>query len=316
MQDQDFERKYDVIQLDKMTADSLVKTWLPGSAVESIQRFTGGRSTTNYQITLANNKKKVILRIYPDAGESLRKEYAVYQLLYKQVPMPEIYYINEEYNLCEHPFAIMEFLEGVTLDKYIAEQNGLNIILARQIGETLALIHKKEYPKEGFLDKNLLLTDGLPPILQWYDYFLAGRCGKRLGEKLTIEIRDSLAGNTELLKCMTERFVLSHGDFRPENIMVKDGKLAGIIDWEGALSAPDYFDLGQFIRYGSLMGSECIQSLIFGYNSVVNHPVGDDWLKLSKLIDLANLFSILDSEAEKPILHGELKALVEKTLTI
>ncbi|KAI1323067.1 kinase-like domain-containing protein [Xylariaceae sp. FL0255] len=36
------------------------------------------------------------------------------------------------------------------------------------------------------------------------------------------------------------KFVLTHGDLRPRNIMVKDGQVTGIIDWEKSGFYPDY----------------------------------------------------------------------------
>lgn len=38
------------------------------------------------------------------------------------------------------------------------------------------------------------------------------------------------------------RIVLSHGDLHPDNIMVKDGKITGLIDWELAGWCPEYWD--------------------------------------------------------------------------
>lgn len=36
------------------------------------------------------------------------------------------------------------------------------------------------------------------------------------------------------------KFVLTHGDLSPRNIMVKDGKIAGIIGWERSGFWPEY----------------------------------------------------------------------------
>ncbi|BDD63618.1 hypothetical protein MPDQ_004267 [Monascus purpureus] len=38
------------------------------------------------------------------------------------------------------------------------------------------------------------------------------------------------------------RIVFTHGDFRPRNIMVKDGKVTGIIDWELSGWYPEYWE--------------------------------------------------------------------------
>ena len=43
-----------------------------------------------------------------------------------------------------------------------------------------------------------------------------------------------------------KEFVLTHGDFAPRNIMVKDGKVTGIIDWEHSGFYPWYIEQGIF----------------------------------------------------------------------
>lgn len=40
--------------------------------------------------------------------------------------------------------------------------------------------------------------------------------------------------------------VLVHGDFLPKNLVVRDGRVVGVIDWEFAGSAPPAFDLARW----------------------------------------------------------------------
>ncbi|KAL0935974.1 uncharacterized protein CTRU02_208189 [Colletotrichum truncatum] len=51
------------------------------------------------------------------------------------------------------------------------------------------------------------------------------------------------------------RIVLTHGDLTPRNTIVRDGKIAGIIDWEDAGWYPEYWEYVKFLshsgtRYG------------------------------------------------------------------
>lgn len=36
------------------------------------------------------------------------------------------------------------------------------------------------------------------------------------------------------------RYFFTHGDLNPRNILAKDGKITGIVDWENAGSYPEY----------------------------------------------------------------------------
>ncbi|ATY58577.1 kinase-like domain [Cordyceps militaris] len=44
------------------------------------------------------------------------------------------------------------------------------------------------------------------------------------------------------------RIVFSHGDLTPRNIMMQDGKISGVVDWEDAGWYPEYWELIKFIE--------------------------------------------------------------------
>ena len=314
--DIEWERKYEIVRVDINTANRLFKCFDSQKTVEDIEIFTGGKRTTNYKLRLKESGQKFVLRIYPENDRSWHKEFTLQNTLKNYLPVPEMYYLNEDRLIIDKPFSIVQFLDGITLDKYLEGNNCISESLAQKIGEILAIIHQKEFVKEGSLDENLNIIDGLPPILSWYDYFLNNRAGERLDSGVRNRLTKFLKENNELLGQMTQNFVFSHGDFRPSNLMVKDGRLIGIIDWEFALSAPAYFDIGQFTRYKEQISEKAKNSFINEYNRNTRRSVGGDWEKLSKLMDLVNILSLLDNEEEKPNLFSDMKKLVEKTLEI
>jgi aminoglycoside phosphotransferase (APT) family kinase protein len=312
--DIEWERICEIVDIDINTANRLFKCFDSQKTVEDIEIFTGGKRTTNYKIRLKESEQKFVLRIYPENDRSWHKEFTLQNTLKNHLPVPEMYYLNEDKLIIDKPFSIVQFLDGITLEKYLAGNNTISESLAQKIGEILAIIHQKEF--EGLLEENSQHTDGLPLILSWYDYLLNNRAVERLGTRVINKLKKFIQENNELLGRMAQNFVFSHGDFRPANIMVKDGRLIGIIDWEGALSAPDYYDIGQFTRYKEHMSEKAKNSFISGYNQNTRRPVGGDWEKLSKLMDLVNLLVFLDNEEEKPKLFADMKILLEKTLVI
>ncbi|KAF5350565.1 hypothetical protein D9756_008742 [Leucocoprinus leucothites] len=48
--------------------------------------------------------------------------------------------------------------------------------------------------------------------------------------------------NVQKLKSFGHRIVFAHGDLQPHNIMVEDGHVTGIIDWEFGAWLPEYWD--------------------------------------------------------------------------
>jgi aminoglycoside phosphotransferase (APT) family kinase protein len=312
--DIEWERICEIVRVDINTANRLFKCFDSQKTVEDIEIFTGGKRTTNYKIRLKESEQKFVLRIYPENDRSWHKEFILQNTLKNYLPVPEMYYLNEDKLIIDKPFSIVQFLDGITLEKYLAGNNCISESLAQKIGEILAIIHQKEF--EGLLEENSQHTDGLPLILSWYDYLLNNRAVERLGTREINKLKKFIQENNELLGRMAQNFVFSHGDFRPANIMVKDGRLIGIIDWEGALSAPDYFDIGQFTRYKEHMSDKAKNRFISAYNQNTRRPVGGDWEKLSKLMDLVNILCFLDNEEEKPNLFSDMKILLEKTLVI
>jgi aminoglycoside phosphotransferase (APT) family kinase protein len=312
--DIEWERICEIVDMDINTADRLFKCFDSQKTVEDIEIFTGGKRTTNYKIRLKESEQEFVLRIYPENDRSWHKEFKLQNTLKNYLPVPEMYYLNEDKLIIDKPFSIVQFLDGVTLDKHLAGNNRISELLAQNIGESLAIIHQKEF--KGLLEENSQTKDGLPLILSWYDYLLNHRAIERLGTRIINKLKIIIHENNELLGQMAQNFVFSHGDFRPANIMVKDGRLIGIIDWEDALSAPDYFDIGQFTRYKEHLSEKAKNRFISGYNQNTRRPVGKDWEKLSKLMDLVNLLVFLDNEEEKPKLFSDMRNLIEKTLKI
>lgn len=310
------ERMHEITNINKEIANKLIRTLDSKKEVESIEWLPGGSSTTNYKIRIKGLNQIFVLRIYPKADNSCHKEFTVHNAVKDYIPVPETYYINDDKTVIGKPYAIVQFLDGIMLNQYIAENAGIDKILAEEIGEKLGCLHQKEFDRMGYLDENLNLIGDLPPILSWYEYFLNNRAGERLGSRMQTEIFECLKDNNSLLVQMTQKFVFSHGDFRPSNIMVKDGKLIGILDWEKSFSAPVYYDLGQFIRYMEQIGDSSDNGFITGYNRVARMPVPGEWRKMAKLTDLANILWVLNIKEEKTNLFSEMKNLVQRTIEI
>lgn len=310
------ERMHEITNINKKTADKLIRCFDSKKEVESFEMFTGGRSSTNYKIRIKGSNQIFVLRIYAKADKSCHKEFTIHNTVKDFIPVPEIYYINDEQTVIDKPYALVQFLDGIMLDKYIAENAGFDDILAEEIGEKLGYLHRKEFDKEGYLDENLNIVGDLPPILSWYGYFLNDRAGERLGSRMKTKVFECLADNNSLLVQMTQKFVFSHGDFRPSNLMVKDGKLLGILDWEKSFSVPGYYDIGQFIRYMEQIRNSSDKSFITGYNRTTRVAVPDEWRKMAKLADLANILWVLNIKEDKTNLFSNMKSLVQRTIEI
>jgi aminoglycoside phosphotransferase (APT) family kinase protein len=71
------------------------------------------------------------------------------------------------------------------------------------------------------------------------DYLLSG-----LPKKTPPAIRHAFAASLRT----DHRIVLTHADLAPRNIMVEDGKITGIVDWEEAGWYPEYWEYVKFFQ--------------------------------------------------------------------
>ncbi len=295
------ERKYKVTGLDVPLANKLISEFDSSMEVESVEFMPRGKSTSNYKLHFKGTKEILLIRIMPVKDKTCFKELVIYQYLKDLIPIPEVYLVNDTCNIIDKPYQIVEFIEGVRLSESIEQTHEFNSTLIAEIAEKLALIHRTIYDREGFLSPDMELNSLLPPILTWYDHFLDLKAGERLGKELKDAVSKHVKNNAELLKEMTQQFVLSHGDFRPNNIMVLNDKITGIMDWEGALSAPVYFDLGQFYRNDEFFPRKTERIFLESYNNVSLFPLKDNWKEKARLMDLVNLLCLLDLPEENPI---------------
>lgn len=47
----------------------------------------------------------------------------------------------------------------------------------------------------------------------------------------------------------SHRIVFTHGDLAPRNIIVRDGKIVGLLDWEDAEWYPEYWEYVKFFQH-------------------------------------------------------------------
>lgn len=114
------------------------------------------------------------------------------------------------------PILVTSFAEGELADRQLALQPTQPQAIGRVLGETLGALHRITAP------------DGVSRSGEWVD-----RAG------IAIEpIR-------ECLVAVEHQDRLIHLDFHPRNVMLQDGRVTGVLDWENALAGPPHMDLAR-----------------------------------------------------------------------
>jgi thiamine kinase-like enzyme len=306
------QRLHDYLNLDHQTAQRLCAELDPQAEVISLRLIPEGMSTSNYIIELKNSPKKWLLKIYPEGGGNSAIEVASYRWAKQYVNVPEIYRFDDRQTVYHRPYLIMEYIEGTTLTQYIIRQQKFPQKIAFDIGSKLAQLHQREYETMALLNGKLEIETVLLPVSTLHEFYLNGKAGAYLSEKLNNEILEFNAKNQAMLRKLTQRYVYSHGDFSPNNMLINPLEKLWLIDFEYSLTAPIYYDMGKFFRdreqLNPFMNQSVCESFIQGYNSSAKAPAPEDWLKLARWMDITALLQLIDREREK-IPQGWIEAI-------
>ena len=113
----------------------------------------------------------------------------------------------------------------------------------------------------------------------------------------------------------SEETTFIHRDYRTGNYLVEDGSLTGVLDWEFACAGPPLIDVGIFLRAGNSLPAGFRDAFVAAYRDGGGW-LPEEWLQLSRLVDLVSQVTFLDSEVERPRVFAESIAVIEETLLV
>lgn len=149
----DWEKKSVTYQLQEGMVEKMVRLAYSDETLISSELIAGGCANLNIKIQLENQNQPLILRIYLRDQDAADREQKLAALIKETVPIPLTHYIGE---LEGHHFAITEFMPGISLRDLLLgnEPHDLNAIMS-EVGMILSKITVHEFPKAGFLNKEL-----------------------------------------------------------------------------------------------------------------------------------------------------------------
>jgi aminoglycoside phosphotransferase (APT) family kinase protein len=246
-----------------------------GVEVSGLFRIPGGQSreTWSFDATWSDHGEQktrgFILRRDPDASllESDRHlEFGVMQAVRPHgVPVPEMYWLEEDANLIDRPFCMMERIDDCEASPNKVLMDPAMFAVRERIGDEftqiLARIHAINLDDPG------LAFMGTPPE--------ADQCGPReaarwdaIIQKESIEpqpvLRSALRWLHNHPPPTAQRIVLVHADYRTGNFLAHpSGEIKGILDWEMAHLGDPMEDLAwACIRPWRWMGNESVGGLL------------------------------------------------------
>jgi aminoglycoside phosphotransferase (APT) family kinase protein len=310
-----------VVSLDAAAVGRLVLPSFPGNEIVSSEPVKGGLTNTNLKIRLSGRRGALLLRVYQRGIGPAQKEIAVYRLVGDRVPVPHFIYFCPESPVTGHPYAIIDWIEGFELQAMLASLAADRLVeLGTAIGSRLAAMHSFTFDKFGFLDADLnvqgpidLDKNGLLAYLK--QCLVEGPGGARIGPELTSALLDFVAREGDILVDRLQQPCLVHGDFNGSNILIHKApddrawEIAGIIDWEYALSASPAFDFGNLLRPPLATNEDFAAALARGYREG-GGILPTQWRRIARLADMFSFADILSRPATNAVVIEDAKAVI------
>lgn len=161
------------------------------------------------------------------------------------LPVPEVYnaYVDES---TDRGVIVMEYIEGDVLQDVIDEMDDdRREKIALELQKFMTELRSFEGDLIGSVDGSpcedpvfCAELGGFGPYKTEHDF------NEGLIRAMNLSQTNSWVDHvTKLVRAMpSHKIVLTHGDLSPRNIIVKDDKIAGIIDWEMAGFYPEYWE--------------------------------------------------------------------------
>ncbi len=273
----------------------------------TVDQLTGGWSRTTYRVAHRHDPaRRLAVRVQPH-GSLLETEIAVEHRTYEAlartsapVPTPLGARLDADHAF-GGPFFVMDWVEGTahnvwsTEDRVALERDwAAGGAVAGSLADTLARIHALPVEDFAFLGDRRGLAASAD---RWQQVYRAqAMVPDPVVEEAFAWLREQPEG--------TGPPVLVHGDYRIGNTLVRDGRVAGVIDWELAHVGDPHHDLGwlaleylggRFLGPGSgLLGGVAERDwFLRRYEQASGRTVDPDLLRAYTVLAAAALSAIL-----------------------
>jgi hygromycin-B 7''-O-kinase len=232
---------------------------LPDLDIAEIVPLDGGEVHANYELRLAG-ERDLVLKVY--RGElSWKRDKEVFLLeLVREttsLPVPDVVDTSEGY-------LVMTRLPGRPARFSDVDQ----LAVSSELGALLRELHTITFDSFGYIETRV--TSPVPTNLE----YMRRRVERKVksGPPALREPLERHFAEREEAFAGCETAVLCHNDAHDANVLVQDGAITGLIDWENAVAADPIFDLAKAWAFSDGRSDETLEALIEGYG-----PLRPDW---------------------------------------
>ncbi|ARN85003.1 phosphotransferase family protein [Candidatus Nucleicultrix amoebiphila] len=317
-----WERFKDHVYLDKALAQKLLHPFIPDT-LETLHILSEGCANTNYKVSFKTAHPPVVIRIYVREKSALKRELAIHKKVAGTLPVPHYLYADDSCSLYTHPYAIVEWIEGIMMRDIVLQKDEKAISECTfDAGLYLNELRHITLPKGGFFQEDFQIRPFqedekyLPYVTMLLnDPIVIKSLGPELHHGTQKLVRDYAA-----LLPFEDDANLTHGDYDPANMLVKEvkgvWKIAAILDWEFSFAGPYLLDIGMMLRYSHKLPKCYEESFIKGIESSGN-LLPQEWKRQAKLMDLLCLLQLIHHNPydQRPKMNRDVVSLVTHTVS-
>ena len=222
----------DNLKIDLLKLQPWVDEFVPNAgAIESVEQFKGGQSNPTYKI-ITKNKNLVLRRKPPGkllpSAHAVDREYKVITALYNtDVPVPKTYGLCEDEDVAGTTFFMMDCLDGdIYWDPMLPSlSKEKRIKVYKNKNKTLAALHSIDYQKIGLQDYGKPGNYVARQVSRWSKQYRASET-------------DNIDAMNNLIEWLPKNIPdddetsIVHGDYRLDNMIMRDQEVIGVLDWE------------------------------------------------------------------------------------
>jgi aminoglycoside phosphotransferase (APT) family kinase protein len=255
-----------------------------GGAAMEIKQFPGGHSNLTYLICYGN--QEFVLRRPPvgpvaPTAHDMPREFKLLAAINPHFPLaPKPVLLCEELSIIGVPFYLMERRRGLIVRHAIPNQIGASVDLRRRISEsvidTLAELHAVDIQSSGIVQIGKPLGFVTRQVNGWAERWQRSKTSELLEMDQVVEwLKDRIPADN------VAAATIVHNDFKLDNIMLDDAdpaRVVGVLDWEMCTVGDPLVDVGLFLCYWTMKGTDRNSSL----RAVTNGP---GWLTREEVIN-------------------------------
>lgn len=286
----------DYISINNAEAAALFISFDKSLTVRNCKLINGGMCNSNYVVT--TDDKKYLLRLYAKPTDVA--EIGAYSYLKDMINIPELFYYDGSKKDFPYSYAILDYIEGITLNDAIRADKKFPRYTAYEIGRMCAVIHSKKYAYDALLDQRLNVSEQIPKTHERILQLLNGKAGNNLRRKTRDRLFEFINSHMNIFNKIEDESVLCHGDLNYNNILIDSSRIY-LIDFEFAYSGSRYHDIGHFFRRKSeniqlYVDRNIYDAFAEGYNMIAPTPLPDNWLILARLCDIPPMLCLINCD--------------------